>query len=252
MATVVRVLLLGLVLAGAAAAAPVPPPSPSSDALFRAHHARALDLYQARRYEEAIAALEAAYALRPDPRLQLNLGHACRRLGRAEEALVHYQRYRDQMPNLSAVELAAIEEYMSLARRAAERARQPQREAPEPAAPGDNPQEPGAAAQREAAKEPSREPPAEPARTPAEPREAPPRPTLAALRPAMAPASAPTLLVERERPRPLSPTPLYRRWWFWGAIGVVAAGAVTAAAVLSTQPWDANLPPGAPIHDPKF
>jgi hypothetical protein len=30
--------------------------------------------------------------------------------------------------------------------------------------------------------------------------------------------------------------PLHRRWWFWGALGVVTAGAVTGA-LLGTEPW---------------
>lgn len=166
---------------------------------FREQYNRALALYQARRYEEALAALEAAYAIHPDPRLLLNLGHACRRLGRNEEALEHYRRYQEQMPSLSPAEAAAVAEYMALARRAL---------APPPG----------------------------------------PVPVRAPPPPAPAPPPAPVL---PPAPPPLRSPPLYHRWWFWSLVGFVAAGTVTAA-VLGTQPWDPNLPPGARIHDPKF
>jgi len=119
---------------------------------------------------------------------------------------------------------------MALARRATEAAKEPPRgPAPEPSrAPAQAPDVVTA-----------REPAVTLVREPAAVRSAPPR--LAAL---------PTEALSA-RSRPSATPPLYRRWWFWGIVGVAAAGAV-AAAVLSTQPWDANLPPGAPIHDPKF
>ncbi|MCS6915988.1 MAG: tetratricopeptide repeat-containing protein, partial [Myxococcota bacterium] len=181
------------------------------DAGFREQYNRALAFYQARRYEEALAALEAAYAIRPDPRLLLNLGHACRRLGRNEEALEHYRRYQEQMPSLSPAEAAAVAEYMALARRALARAAPVQ---PPPQA-------------------------ITPAPTPAQTPPSTPVPTLP-------PASVPPASVLRP-----APLPLYQRWWFWGVVGIVAVGTVTAA-VLGAQPWDPNLPPGARIHDPKF
>jgi hypothetical protein len=41
--------------------------------------------------------------------------------------------------------------------------------------------------------------------------------------------------------------PIYTRWWFWTAIGVVAAGAVITAVAVSSSggsagPWN-NIPP---------
>jgi len=63
----------------------------------------------------------------------------------------------------------------------------------------------------------------------------------------------PPLVLERPRREPSgeNPTPVYKKWWFWGVIGLAAAGGITAA-VLATQPWDPGLPPGALVHDPKF
>jgi tetratricopeptide (TPR) repeat protein len=40
-----------------------------------------------------------------------------------------------------------------------------------------------------------------------------------------------------------APPPIYKRWWFWTAIGVVVAGATTAT-VIALQPDDEQLVPG--------
>ena len=36
-------------------------------------------------------------------------------------------------------------------------------------------------------------------------------------------------------PAPTEASPLYKRWWFWGAIGAVAAGGVVAAVLFSSK-----------------
>jgi hypothetical protein len=43
--------------------------------------------------------------------------------------------------------------------------------------------------------------------------------------------------------------PIYKRWWFWGAIGLVAAG-VTTAAVVGTRPWEPKSESG--VFDVRF
>lgn len=46
------------------------------------------------------------------------------------------------------------------------------------------------------------------------------------------PGTVPDFLIVRVPVKPL----LYKKWWFWGALGVAAAGAVTGA-LLATEPW---------------
>ena len=58
----------------------------------------ALALYQDRRYEEAMVDSLAAQAIRKDPRLLLDLGHAYRRLRRADEALKSYHQFLAEAP----------------------------------------------------------------------------------------------------------------------------------------------------------
>ncbi|HRI51393.1 MAG TPA: PEGA domain-containing protein, partial [Pseudomonadota bacterium] len=51
--------------------------------------------------------------------------------------------------------------------------------------------------------------------------------------------AVPVLVVEKQKP------PVYKKWWFWVAIGgaAVAAGAITAGVVLGTQARERTLPP---------
>lgn len=54
-------------------------------------------------------------------------------------------------------------------------------------------------------------------------------------------------------PAPVEPVPVYKKWWLWTAVGVVVAGAVTTAVVL-TLPKDIHLergtlPPGTEHFD---
>ena len=67
----------------------------------------------------------------------------------------------------------------------------------------------------------------------------PPAPTVAAPPPAIEPAvSAPgasATLVSSAPPTASESHPVYTRWWFWTAIGVVAAGAVITAIAVSSS-----------------
>jgi hypothetical protein len=38
----------------------------------------------------------------------------------------------------------------------------------------------------------------------------------------------------------VKPAPVYQRWWFWGAVGVVVAGAVTTSVLVATAPQPAR------------
>lgn len=41
--------------------------------------------------------------------------------------------------------------------------------------------------------------------------------------------------VDAPPPAPADTRPLYKRWWFWAAVGVIAVGTVTAVAVVASQ-----------------
>jgi hypothetical protein len=64
------------------------------------------------------------------------------------------------------------------------------------------------------------------------------------------PASTHVVLVAGERKElvldPIAPTPVYKRWWLWTTLGVVAAGAVVTAVTLTTErpPTTGTFSPG--------
>jgi hypothetical protein len=58
-------------------------------------------------------------------------------------------------------------------------------------------------------------------------------------------APAPLPLVTAAPASPPRDTPVWERWWFWTAIGVVAAGSVAAIVVLSSDPEPAKPEPGS-------
>jgi tetratricopeptide (TPR) repeat protein len=62
------------------------------------HQKRAALLYQAGRYGDAVAELEAEYALEPNPAVLFNIGQAYRYWGRSEEAIRAYRHYLAQAP----------------------------------------------------------------------------------------------------------------------------------------------------------
>src|SRR5690606_12016752 len=54
---------------------------------------RAVEHYQARRYEAAIELFERAYALRAEPELVYNIARSYERLARSEDAIREYRRF---------------------------------------------------------------------------------------------------------------------------------------------------------------
>lgn len=52
---------------------------------------QALELDRAQKYEQALSAFRAAYGQRPHPRLAVNIGRTCHKLGRFAEALTWYR-----------------------------------------------------------------------------------------------------------------------------------------------------------------
>jgi tetratricopeptide (TPR) repeat protein len=61
----------------------------------RAHLASGIAYYDEGRYEDAVRAINEAYALKPLPELQYNLAQCWERLGRLREAVAAYRKYLD-------------------------------------------------------------------------------------------------------------------------------------------------------------
>jgi tetratricopeptide (TPR) repeat protein len=182
------------------------------DPVCHEHYEQALSQYDAGRYDDALTGFQAAYARRQMPWLLINIGRAVQRLGRPQEAINYYERYKKAEPNIDPEAEKRVNKYIEQARALLEQTpEQPNLPIP----PKLDPTPPPAGSLT-----------ANPSPTPTEP-------------PA-APASK----------------PVYKKWWFWTIIGVVAAGAVAggvAGAVVSQKKPPAEpFLPGDTIYTPTF
>lgn len=206
----------------------------SAEDNFQRHYDEALRLYEDKWYERAITKFLAAYKLNPLPRLLQSLGQAHRKLGHAREAIDYFDLYLRTEPDLTPELHARIEGYL------AELRTPPAAPAPLPPAGPTTPSGPAALPARRPA----------PALTPAPPvvtrtfapSAAPESPKAAPLR--LEPVAVARILV------PPPERPLYKRWWLWTTVGLVAAGAV-AGIVVATLPRDSQpmpLPDHGELH----
>jgi tetratricopeptide (TPR) repeat protein len=180
----------------------------ASDA--REHYQSATAHFAVGEFAEAATDYQEAFKLKPDPALLYNAAQSYRLAGKPERALILYKNYLQLYPSESNVE--QVREQIAKLQEtiaSASRAKPPETgPAPEPAHP-----------------QPSVTPPEISA----------PPPTTTASTPAT------EAVVEKRA------TPVYRKWWLWTIVGVVAAGGAVTAAVLLTRPnnWS-NAPEVGP------
>lgn len=239
---------LGAALAGLLLWAPALGAQPANpNAAARAAFERGLADLDAHRYAAAVQALEESYRINPAPVALYNLALAHRELGHALVAIDLFDRYLreggDRLPaeRAQAVRTTLAELRAGLAtvvfsvvpagyRVTVDGRAQPVEDNALRLDPGDHVVEVGADGHRTARREmrlaPGTQTPVALVLTPDE---------VAA--PAVTPPVAPPAPVvtphPAEPPRPVQAavTPVYARWWFWTAIGVVVAGGATALVV---------------------
>ncbi|HXU69060.1 MAG TPA: tetratricopeptide repeat protein [Polyangia bacterium] len=195
-----------VVVAGAAAAWARPSKSGAE------HLVRGSRLYNEGRYDEAIAELQAGYAIDPRPDFLYALGQAERKRGDCKAAVAWYERYVATGPSSQRTVATLVQ---------IDRCKQ-----------------------ELASATPSTTTTAPPApATPVEPPPAPERPQASAPPPSSAPlpSEAPATATATTTPTTEAPagrTPLYKRWWLWTTVAVVVAGGVGAgvAIALTQQP----------------
>ena len=177
----------------------------------RQHSAEGDAYYKLEKYGNAIGEYEQAYLAKSDPSFLYNIAQCHRLMGQNAEALNFYRRFLKDAPN--APNRAVAEKHIKDLEDASHATLEP----PPVAAP------------------PPEVPPAPEPAAPA----APPNPATTTTAPTLAlrpppPTSAPT----GEMPpvgaagavsSPSESHPIYSRWWFWTAIGVVAAGGIIIA-----------------------
>ena len=185
----------------------------------RVHYEQAVANYNLDELAPALAEFREAYRLKPDPSFLFNIAQCYRKLGQVDAALDFYRKYLRSLPN--APNRADVERIV-----ADLHAHQASATAPEAA------------------------PPTHPSLTAAPVTEAPvaPAPVVPApvvLAPAL-PATRVDVLVATPETAPAPSVALYRRWWFWTALGAVVAGAAIggyAASRPGPRPYQGTLDP---------
>jgi tetratricopeptide (TPR) repeat protein len=196
----------------------------AADREARAQFQRAESSFNLGKFEEALAAYEAAYKAKPLSGFLFNIAQCQRNLGHHERALFFYRRYlalEPESPNRALVEGLIGEEEKKMAAT----------EPPSPTAPAADP-----------AVTPPAPPAAAPSPTPAAPAAvSPPPPDLNA--PAPSATSSPMMIADAPRMTPVETSPpIYRRWWFWTAVGAVVAGAVITTVAVSSGSSAVKVP----------
>ena len=171
----------------------------------RQHYEKATAHFAVGEFAEAAGEYQAAFKAKPDPALLYDAAQAYRLANNPDKALILYRNYLQLYPNESNIsEVRAQIEKLKDAVAAAEKAK---------TAPPTGTNEPKRIA---------------PDATPAETTTA---------RPSSEPTNSigsSSQAVEAEPPA--RATPIYKKWWLWTAVGVVVAGGVVVAVVLTTQP----------------
>lgn len=216
----VPALALALLLGGTAAwSAPA-----SSQEEARAAFNSAQKDYAAHRYENALRGYQHAYGLAPLPALLFDIAQCERKLQRWARAESDYRRYVAAAPDASNRPLAQTlaEEMHAKAELAQLRQKVNAPDGKAGMAPAQEATAGNAVPQKPSA--------------PVAQRPSPP-PDAASARPSLAPRSLPeqaTPLEISEADAPVRPAqPVYKKWWFWTGVGVVAAGATTAVLLAS-------------------
>ena len=242
---------------------PIPPPVHAQSEDFEEHYRRGTEFAKAGKYAEAIRAYESAYRLNKLTTLTLNIGLLHLRLKHGEQAQRFCSQYlREEASPSEATRNKATDCLIKSAAMAAGRkpqaakplqppfAGQPPRPAPVAAplaAPSAAPQPlsvPASSAM------PAAQPPPAPPQAQTETKTGPTAPPSTAATDQVQPAvpqtppaqPAPSLTAPHAQPKPamaLAPQPaaspehrpVYKKWWFWTVVGVVAAGAATGIAV---------------------
>jgi len=141
-------LLIVLILAcWATASADTPAPASPPDAEFDQQVQIAATHYGQGRYQDAIVALQNAYALQPLPRLLCNIGQAYRKLGNHRAAVAQYELCLKSDPEIDPAYRAEVDSYITERRQQwVARSRQSAAESP-PLSPVDRPIDKGTGTQ---------------------------------------------------------------------------------------------------------
>jgi tetratricopeptide (TPR) repeat protein len=199
----------------------------------REHYLQGESFYKLSRFASALDEYERAYLAKPDPSFLYGIAQCHRMLGNREDAIRFYRNYLNDAPaaaNREAVEKQIKELEAAAAKSPAAAPIKPAALAPPPLAASAPPAP--APAPVVVVSAPVAAPP-----TPA----APPPPAAA---PAPSQPAANVLVASSAPTGGETHHPVYKRWWFWTAIGAVVLGSVGLAFALNRGSSDPSCPVG--------
>jgi tetratricopeptide (TPR) repeat protein len=170
----------------------------------------ALRHYNLSEFKEALASFKAAYRAYDDPSFLFNIGQCQRQLGLKQDALHSYKAYLRESPEArNGAEVLRLIAVLETTLEPAETPRHASLTLVEPIPPP---------------------------RVPLDNAAAPP--------PTPVPATTPPARTELVSTATAPPhkSPIYKRWWLWTTVGVVAAGAAAGVAIAATRPAAVNYP----------
>jgi hypothetical protein len=200
------VLAIATLAAPAVAAAPAAAAAGAGD---RKLEMQAREAFAAGRYDEALNAFAKLYAETLHPVYLRNIGRCHQKMRQPDKAIDSFRDYLAKAKKLPAEERTEVEGYI----REMEALRTEQAQAAKP------PVEPLSGTS------PTPPPPPRPDTTGTQPAGSTPTGTTTTTPPLVTTTPPP--------PAPAGGTPIYKRWWFWTGIGVVVAGGVVAAILLT-------------------
>jgi tetratricopeptide (TPR) repeat protein len=196
----------------------------------RQHSAQGDAYYKLEKYGNAIGEYEQAYLAKPDPSFLYNIAQCHRLMGQNAEALNFYRRFLRDAPN--APNRPVAEKHIKDLEDASHATLEPPPVAAPAAAPAPAPM-------------PTPEPAPPAALSPATPTTV-TSPAAATTAPTLALSAPPPTTAPPSEMAPIgdagavsSPSeshPIYTRWWFWTAIGVVAVGGLIVALAAKHDP----------------
>jgi hypothetical protein len=232
--------ILGIVLVVAAAVVQPAHADGDAKAAARAHFKRAEAAFNLGKFDDALAAYQAAYETKPLPGFLFNIAQCHRNLGNHERALFFYRRYLaldPQTANRAVVEQLIDETEKRREAAAAANAVTPPSATLAPPPATAQPVAPAVAAPPVAAA-----PPVLAAAEPSPP-SSPLPPSDHSVVQAAEPEPRPTFVQASSSASP-GDRPLYRRWGFWAAVGAVVAAGTATAILLSHRQGTAAAPTG--------
>src|SRR5688572_14691916 len=87
-------------------------PEAAAHRSFREQYERARNAYKTQDYAAAIPALQAAFAIQPQPQLLFNIAQAYRRLEKWSAARVYFEMYRSMSTELSPADAENIDQLL--------------------------------------------------------------------------------------------------------------------------------------------